>query len=764
MSGNKLLSVILTTHAQPEHLESLLDALLDFRIPDSEIIIINDNAEKPHARALQLLIDMYTGDDIIYIKHHAKHGRSQSLNEALLIATGTLIWAPLRADRLNKKLLRENLKKMANDPSAFWVLDRSLPVNFHIWLKEIEEGTLPNDNRFIFNRSIIPSSQLYFREEMGQKAAAELAYRLLKKKSYQSTDSFFVIDRTPFPPPKPANVQEFIFTMLRETEEPEERRILSEKLKKLDFSKKIEQSKTSILDEARAMMEEDARVALDLINEHIKIYPGHYEALKLKVTILEKLRRHVEASELKHDIQKKEHLRIEKNDYAEQPTLFGPDKKEKTKPRVAEKDIHLSIIIPTTGDCKHILEECLVHLDKLCDSMTTELIVVDNASIDDTFDYLAQLQDKNFLNIEVLTNKVNAGFGPSINRGIEAARGKYLLFMHNDLFPNEGAIEEMASLLDENKFLGAVGPVIDKCDLDRQMAENVDDSTRYIKVREIDSCCMLYRASCGVKFDDLFKPAFYDDVDFCKKLAEKGYNVAIATRALARHEHRVTTEAMGLHLEPELRWRNSDRFYNKWGDHKELKIPQEGDITDILRRILIPTDPLNPPRYWRDKVTSLFTDEVKTDLLKRQLDEEDLYILIKVLIIIDKRDFLRQMETKIEKSDIPRDLLRFLIRYYYRRNIYSRCRLYLKKNSTAGPFFDLYRLRIAVAEKEPDIAVKYLNRLMESYPCHPDLYRLAGEIHRMGGNEGEAKSFFALADQLDPKENIQDKNNFVLKY
>lgn len=764
MHGKKLLSVILTTHTLPEHLEPLLDALLGFRIPDSEIILINDNADKPHSRALQLFIDMHPGDHVIYVEHQNKHGRSQSLNEGLLIATGTLVWAPLRADRLNKDLLRENLKKMADDPSAFWVLDRSLPANFHNWLKEIEEGTLPNDNRFIFNRSFISPNQLFFREELGYKAAAELAYRLAKKKSYQKTDSFFVIDRTPVPPPKPATVQEFLFTMLRGTEEPEERRILSEKLKRLDFSKKTDQNKTSTLDKARVMAGQDARVALDLVNEHIKLNPGHYEALKLKVTILEKLRRHVEASELKHDIQKKEHLKIEKYDYTEQPALLVPEKEDKSHRQAVEEDITLSIIIPTTGDCKHILEQCLIHLDKLCNSLTTELIVIDNASIDDTFDYLAQLQEEQFLNIVVITNKANSGFGPSVNQGIEIARGKYMLFMHNDLFPEEGAIEEMILLLDGNNFLGVVGPVIDKCDLDEQLTENVKGNTRYKKVEKLDSCCMLYRASCGVKFDDSFKPAFYEDADFCKKLAGSGFQIAIATRASARHQHRATTNAMGLHLEPEHRWQNADRFNNKWHGPGELKIPEEGDITEILGKIPAPTDPLNPPGYWIDKINSLFTDEVKTDLLNRELDEEDLFNLIKVLIMIDKRDFLRQMESKIENPDMPVELLRYLIRYYYNRNIYSRCRLYLKKQSTEGPFFDLYRLRIAVAEKETEHAVGYLNKLMESFPCHPDLYRLAGEIHRMDGNEGEAKSFFALADQLDPKENISDHNTFVLRY
>jgi hypothetical protein len=53
---------------------------------------------------------------------------------------------------------------------------------------------------------------------------------------------------------------------------------------------------------------------------------------------------------------------------------------------------------------------------------------------------------------------------------------------------------------------------------------------------------------------------------------------------------------------------------------------------------------------------------------------------------------------------------------------------------------------------------------MKQFPCHPDLYRLAGEIHLISCNEGEAKSFFALASQLNPRIGKEDEEAFEIKY
>jgi GT2 family glycosyltransferase len=769
MSGKPLFSILLTTHTKPEQLEALLDALLGFELPDSEIILVNDNAERSHVRALELLLDMYPNNNVNYITHERAWGRSKSLNQALSLSNGSLIWAPLRANRLNRDLLRSAVKRMSEVQAAFWVLDRDLPNNLHNWLREIDDGTLPADNRFIFNRSYISAKQLYFRQDLPDKAAVELAYRVMRKKPYQRTDAFFIIDRAPVPPPDPLEIQEFIFTMIRETDLEEERRLLIDRLMKLDPSGKSMEAESSRLDEARNFMDQDPRQALDIVNGYLKKVPNNFEALRLKITILEKLRRHVEASELKHTLQKRiEAYNNQENSSPEneQPTLFDSgDTDNKTTIQKTPEDIQLSVIIATTGDGKPLLERCLIHLDELRRASDTELIVIDNASIDDTFEYLEQLKQVDFLNIRVLTNKQNAGYASSMNQGMEAANGKFILLMHNDVFLEDGAIEEMIHLLKTNQYLGAVGPVVDQCDVYEQTKEALASSNqRFVKVEKIDSCCMMLRANTRVRFDESYGLAFFEDADFCNSLAEKGFNTAVAVNARGEHYHGATTDAMGLNLEPEYYWANRGIFYEKWDIQPAFQIPVQGDIIDIIRLIPTPVNPLSPPEEWLEKITALFTDEVRTELLNRELATDDYFELIQILMIADKRDLLRKFETKVENESIPKELLQSLIRYYFRRNIYSRCRIYLNKPNAKGPFYDLYRLRIAVAEKETDHTVELLTGLMKKYPCHPELYKLAGDIHRISGNEGESKSFYALAEQLNPFLKTELKEVFELKH
>jgi GT2 family glycosyltransferase len=767
MTVKPLFSILLTTHGKPEQLEALLDTLLGFELTGSEIIIVNDHADRTHTRALQLLLDMYPNNNTQYIEHEIAHGRSQSLNKALVLSTGSLIWAPLKADRLNKNLLLDCIRRMADEPASFWVLDRNLPNNIHDWLTEAEEGTLPDDNRFIFNRSFIPPKQLFFREDLHHKPAVELAYRVMRNNAYHQTDSFFIIDKTATRPPDAGDVQEFLFTMLRKTDLEEERRILVDRLKKLNFTGEAEEEyELSRLDEARALIGRDARTALEIVNSYLKKNPNHYEASVLKVTLLEKLRRHVEASELKHSIHKRQSAR-EKNAPAEsgQPTLFAADNPSgATSGKTVRNKPDYSIIIATTGDGKPILEQCLVRLDEIFTTANAELIIIDNASIDDTFDYLSQLQQEQFLNIRVITNSQNAGFAASMNQGMDAANGKYLLLMHNDLFLHDGAIEEMTHLLDTNPYLGAVGPIVDQCDVIEQTSDAFEPGEDFRKLESIDSCCMMMRSETDVRFDDSYGLAFHEDADFCKQLADKGFFVAAAGNASAEHYHRATTNAMGLNLEPESRWRNADLYNSRWKEPAGLDIPGQGEIMERISNIPMPVNPLNPPGYWLEQVHAIFTDEVRTEILKRKFENQEYFALIKILMVADKRDFLRQIETKVENAEFPDSLLQALIRFYYRRNIYSRCRLYLEKSNAVGPIFDLYRLRICVAEKETDNSVELLTNLMKQFPCHPDLYRLAGEIHLISGNEGEAKSFFALANQLNPRIGKEDEEAFEIKY
>ena len=92
----------------------------------------------------------------------------------------------------------------------------------------------------------------------------------------------------------------------------------------------------------------------------------------------------------------------------------------------------VSVIIPNYNG-EHFLKECLEALKRQTfDDM--EVILVDNASTDDSIKLAKEL----YREIRVIELHDNTGFAYAVNRGIEAAKGEYVLLLNNDtiVFPN----------------------------------------------------------------------------------------------------------------------------------------------------------------------------------------------------------------------------------------------------------------------------------------------------------------------------------------
>ena len=92
----------------------------------------------------------------------------------------------------------------------------------------------------------------------------------------------------------------------------------------------------------------------------------------------------------------------------------------------------VSVIIPNYNG-EHFLKECLEALKRQTfDDM--EVILVDNASTDDSIRLAKEL----YREIRVIELYDNTGFAYAVNRGIEAAKGEYVLLLNNDtiVFPN----------------------------------------------------------------------------------------------------------------------------------------------------------------------------------------------------------------------------------------------------------------------------------------------------------------------------------------
>lgn len=93
--------------------------------------------------------------------------------------------------------------------------------------------------------------------------------------------------------------------------------------------------------------------------------------------------------------------------------------------------IQVSIIVPVYNTPKSYLRECIDSL--LAQTLDScEIILVNDASTDDTLSYLGQYADRYPQKIRLIDSPENLRQGGARNLGIRVARGEYIAFMDSD--------------------------------------------------------------------------------------------------------------------------------------------------------------------------------------------------------------------------------------------------------------------------------------------------------------------------------------------
>ena len=108
----------------------------------------------------------------------------------------------------------------------------------------------------------------------------------------------------------------------------------------------------------------------------------------------------------------------------------------------------VTIVIPCYNVAKYI-KRCI---DSLVGQsfQKFKVILVDDKSTDDTYQYLLQLQATSGLDIMVLQNSCNSGPAVSRNKGIFEADTKYITFCDSDDWYEPDFLKTMVSLLEDN--------------------------------------------------------------------------------------------------------------------------------------------------------------------------------------------------------------------------------------------------------------------------------------------------------------------------
>ncbi|MDE7324405.1 MAG: glycosyltransferase [Lachnospiraceae bacterium] len=234
----------------------------------------------------------------------------------------------------------------------------------------------------------------------------------------------------------------------------------------------------------------------------------------------------------------------------------------------------VSVIIPSKDNAK-VLAKCLETLTKYTRYPKYEIIIVDNGSIPEQKMCITGVietlrKEKAGLVIQYLYQQMEFNFSAMCNMGAQAANGKYLLFLNDDIevMDGEGAkwLEYMVKYA-KKKHVGAVGAKLyyPLCQKDsgcykiqhagitnmgigpaHKLGGMADvgclyhgHNTENYDMLAVTAACMLIRRSV---FDETggFDPAFpvaYNDVELCFSLYQKGYfNVQVNDAVLIHHE------------------------------------------------------------------------------------------------------------------------------------------------------------------------------------------------------------------------------------
>jgi len=113
----------------------------------------------------------------------------------------------------------------------------------------------------------------------------------------------------------------------------------------------------------------------------------------------------------------------------------------------------LSIIV-THHQTPAILKLCLKTIEKSCQGIKYETILVDSESEAETREII---KDK-FPGTIIIPFKKNVGYAKLVNAGIKKAKGRFILILNADILPKKDSVGILLDFLQKNSEVGIVGP------------------------------------------------------------------------------------------------------------------------------------------------------------------------------------------------------------------------------------------------------------------------------------------------------------------
>ena len=231
-----------------------------------------------------------------------------------------------------------------------------------------------------------------------------------------------------------------------------------------------------------------------------------------------------------------------------------------------KKEVDVSIVIVSHKNAS-VLRLCLDALRKnISDKIKFEIIVVDS----ETQEEIRDLVSEDYKGIKFIPFVVNVGFAKALNEGIRKARGEIILSLNPDIIIERNSIEELYGYVKKHSEVGIAGPMLlnfngshqsscfsfytpatvvyrrtflggfflGKKSLEKFIIRTDENAPQSIRGWLMGSAFML--RSDNIKKVGLMDERYFmyfEDVDWCRRFREAGFDIVYIPRAKMFHYH-----------------------------------------------------------------------------------------------------------------------------------------------------------------------------------------------------------------------------------
>ncbi len=285
--------------------------------------------------------------------------------------------------------------------------------------------------------------------------------------------------------------------------------------------------------------------------------------------------------------------------------ILNPDEREGSLAAFAAHDSpDLSIVI-VSWNSERWIERCLRAIPAACDGLSYEIVLYDNSSSDRTLSVAraippAAVGQARSPVPHVIASTSNDGFAAAINRGVKEARGPYVFFLNPDCQLGVRSLTLLVDFLRTHPAAAAAAPLLidERGDSQREFqlrrfptlmtfaAEVLaldklfpsNRITAWYRYRDLDitqpqvvdqpaAAALLLRREVFDEIgalDEQFSPAWFEDVDYCRRLTAAGKEVWLVPAAHARHFGGASLEHVPFARFIDLWYGNMWRYARKW--------------------------------------------------------------------------------------------------------------------------------------------------------------------------------------------------------